>query len=137
MEPVAAQERQFPEVHDPVSSPPGHEVQVGIISTTTLQVNIRMKSQCHNQVFSIASALPDGNGGFVPCPDVLTEDEVIRFLRLDLETSSDPRQTLKYYRDRGELVAIRLGRKNRYRRQGIDGFLAQKSACHRSRRNNR
>ena len=26
--------------------------------------------------------LPDGNGGFTPCPELLTEDEVIRLLRI-------------------------------------------------------
>ncbi len=26
--------------------------------------------------------LPDGNGGFTPCPELLTEEEVIRFLRI-------------------------------------------------------
>jgi hypothetical protein len=30
--------------------------------------------------------LPDGNGGFEPCPTLLTEDELIRFLRIP-ETS--------------------------------------------------
>jgi hypothetical protein len=30
----------------------------------------------------ISTVLPDGNGGFVPCPELMTEDEVIRFLRI-------------------------------------------------------
>ncbi|MBA7650239.1 hypothetical protein ES703_58042 [subsurface metagenome] len=80
-----------------------------------------------NYAFVIPFVLPDGNGGFTPCPEVLTEDEVVRYLRLDLEGSSDPRQTLKYYRDKGELVAIRIGRKNRYRRRDLDDFLSKKS----------
>lgn len=28
------------------------------------------------------SVLPDGNGGFMPCPELLTEDELICFLRI-------------------------------------------------------
>lgn len=71
--------------------------------------------------------LPDGNGGFTPCPELLTEDEAVRYLRLDIDDSSNPEQTLKYYRDKGELVAIRVGRKNRYRRQDLVNFLAHKS----------
>ena len=78
-----------------------------------------MRARNNTDVFVIPSVLPDGNGGFTPCPEVLTEDEAIRYLRLDLEVSSDPRQTLKYYRDKGELVAIRIGRKNRYRRRDL------------------
>jgi len=29
------------------------------------------------------AVLPDGDGGFTPCPELLTEREAIRFLRLD------------------------------------------------------
>jgi hypothetical protein len=84
-------------------------------------------------VFVIPSVLPDGNGGFTPCPEVLTEDETVRYLRLDLEGSSYPKQTLKYYRDKGELVAIRIGRRNRYRRRDLDDFLSKKSKAKRAR----
>lgn len=70
--------------------------------------------------------LPDGKG-FKPCPDLLTEDEAIRYLRLDVDCSSEPERTLKYYRDKGELIAIKVGKKNRYRRQDLVDFLARKS----------
>jgi len=30
----------------------------------------------------VPAVLPDGNGGFVPCPELLTEEELIRFLRV-------------------------------------------------------
>lgn len=33
-----------------------------------------------------SGVLPDGNGGFTPCPCLMTEEEVIRFLRIP-ETS--------------------------------------------------
>lgn len=77
--------------------------------------------------FAILAVLPDGNGGFTPCPELLTEDEAIRYLRLDADGSSDPERTMKYYRDRGQLVAIKVGKWNRYRRQDLDNFLALKS----------
>lgn len=77
--------------------------------------------------FISPTVLPDGNGGFTPCPELMTEDEAIRFLRLDMDDSVDPKQTLKYYRDRGQLIAIKVGRRNRYRRQDLENFLAQKS----------
>ena len=92
-----------------------------------------MVADSDNYVFVIPSVLPDGNGGFTPCPEVLTEEEAIRYLRLDLEVSSNSRQTLKYYRDKGELVAIRIGRKNRYRRRDLDDFLSRKSKAKRAR----
>jgi hypothetical protein len=31
-----------------------------------------------------AAVIPDGNGGFTPCPELLTEDELIKFLRIPL-----------------------------------------------------
>lgn len=44
-----------------------------------------------------------------------------------MDDSVDPKQTLKYYRDQGQLIAIKVGRRNRYRRQDLENFLAQKS----------
>lgn len=60
------------------------------------------------------SALPDGAGGFTPCPELLTEDEAIRFLRLDMSGSKNPANTLKYYRDKKVLQAVQVGRKLLY-----------------------
>ena len=77
--------------------------------------------------FITAAVLPDGNGGFTPCPELLTENETIRYLRLDVDGSPDPVRTLTYYRNNGQLIAIRVGRKNRYRRQDLEKFLAEKS----------
>ena len=73
------------------------------------------------------TVLPDGNGGFTPCPELLTEDETIRYLRLDGDGSPDPVRTLTYYRNNGQLRAIKVGRKNRYRRRDLENFLAEKS----------
>jgi hypothetical protein len=33
--------------------------------------------------------MPDGDGRFVPCPELLTEDELILFLRIPAITSAD------------------------------------------------
>ena len=78
-------------------------------------------------LFVTPTILPDGNGGFTPCPELLTEHETIRYLRLDAEGSPDPARTLTYYRNNGQLRAIKVGRKNRYRRQDLENFLAEKS----------
>jgi hypothetical protein len=46
---------------------------------------------------------------------VLTEAEAIRWLRLDgPDGPRDPAGTLKYYREKGLLRAIRIGRSNKY-----------------------
>ena len=75
----------------------------------------------------INPVLPDGNGGFTPCPELLTEEEAIRYLRLDAGGSPKPIKTMEYYRNKDQIVAVQVGKVNRYRRQDLDDFLAQKS----------
>jgi hypothetical protein len=33
--------------------------------------------------------LPDGHGGFMPCPELMTEEELIRFLRIPLISKAE------------------------------------------------
>jgi len=66
------------------------------------------------------AVLPDGNEGFTPCPELLTEDEAIRYLRLDIDGPQNPHGTLKYYRDRNVLRAVKIGRNLRYPRRELD-----------------
>ena len=77
------------------------------------------------QTFSSIPFLPDGR----PAPAVLTADETIELLRLDANTGA---RTLKYYRDEGLLVGIRIGRRVRYPLDEVMRFLAQKAAKGRS-----
>ena len=69
------------------------------------------------------AVLSDGNGGYTPCPELLTEDEAIRFLRLDVNGPRNPAGTLKYYRDQGVLRAVRIGRNLRYPRRELDSMV--------------
>lgn len=76
------------------------------------------------RIYNLAPAvLSDGNGGFTPCPELLTEDEAIRYLRLDVNGPQNPAGTLKYYRDRGVLRAVRIGRNLRYPRKELDAMV--------------
>ena len=72
---------------------------------------------------TFATVLPDGNGGFTPCPEILTEQEVIRYLRLDMNGPQNPSGTLKFYRHKGFLRGIRIGRNLRYPRQELDRMI--------------
>lgn len=58
-----------------------------------------------------------------PCPELLTEAEAIRYLRLDVDGPSNPADTLRYYRERGLLNGTQVGRRLRYRRVELDRFL--------------
>lgn len=63
-----------------------------------------------------------------PVPDLLTEEETIKFLRLDTSGSKNPKSTLKYYRDEGRLRATRVGRKYRYMRVELLDFLVNSTS---------
>jgi len=67
------------------------------------------------------SVLPGDQGQL--CPDLLTEQETIRFLRLDVDGPKDPQKTLRYYRERGLLRATRVGKRLRYQRKELLDFL--------------
>jgi hypothetical protein len=58
-----------------------------------------------------------------PCPELLTEQEAIRYLRLDLVDIEDPGQTLRYYRKQGLLRATQVGKCIRYRRIELERLL--------------
>lgn len=70
--------------------------------------------------FARIAFLPDGR----PCPMVLTGGELIALLCLD---GPNPERTLKYWRDEGQLRAVRLGKKVRYRLEDVERFLEQKA----------
>lgn len=36
-----------------------------------------------------------------PCPELLTAEEAIRYLRLDVDAPKDPKDMLRYYREKG------------------------------------
>ena len=74
-------------------------------------------------VFVVPAALPDGNGGFTPCPELLTEAEAIRYLRLDIDGPAKPENTLRYYREKKKLKGTRIGKKLFYTRKALDEFL--------------
>jgi len=67
--------------------------------------------------------LPDGNGGFTPCPELLIEEEAIRYLRLDGIDIEDLGNTLRYYRKKGLLQATQVGKCIRYRRIELERLL--------------
>jgi len=49
---------------------------------------------------------PDGR----PCPDILTEDEAVKYLRLDTIDIKNPGETLRRYRAGGSLRAVQISK---------------------------
>lgn len=75
-----------------------------------------------NQNIIFTAVLPDGNGSYTPCPEVLTEAEAVRYLRLDKQ-NADPAKTLQYYRDKKKLKATIIGKNLLYSRKELDRFV--------------
>ena len=58
-----------------------------------------------------------------PCQELLTEDEAIRYLRLDTINIADPLATLRRYRQRGLLRGTQISKRIFYRRTELDRFI--------------
>ena len=63
-----------------------------------------------------------------PVPLVITEEELISLLRLDVDGPKNPKSTLEYYRDKGLLKGIRVGKHMRYYLPDIIKFLEDQSS---------
>jgi hypothetical protein len=82
-----------------------------------------MESQQDTQIRSLTSVVSTGAGSFALAPDVMTEQEAIHFLRLDEDGTAHPEKTLRYYREKKLLTAIRIGKHLRYSRFDLLEFL--------------
>ncbi len=82
----------------------------------------------------LGAVLSDGHGGFTPCPELLTESEAIRYLRMDTLKVKNPHKTLQYYRQQGLIRATRIGNYNFYRRRALDAFCEAMENCTHERR---
>ena len=67
--------------------------------------------------------MPSPDGQIQPCPELLTADEAVRFLRLDVDGPSNPLKTLQYYREKGLLRGVRVGKRLRYTRVELLRFI--------------
>lgn len=60
----------------------------------------------------------------IPCPDLLTEEEAVRYLRLNtIAGLKNPTQTLARYRAAGLLRGTQVSKSVFYRRVELDRFL--------------
>jgi hypothetical protein len=76
-------------------------------------------NSANNTIYIGTCYMADGS----PMPELLTEEETIKFLRLDIDGPEKPELTLKYYRDQGLLKACRVGKHLRYQKKELLKFL--------------
>lgn len=68
----------------------------------------------------VPAVLPDGNGGCAPCPDLMTEDELIRFLRIpEISKAKDHRNVVANLKRFRNLPCVHVCRQPLYPREAI------------------
>ena len=75
-------------------------------------------------IIQMVRFFPSKNGEAAkPCPALLTESEAICYLRLDETGVEHPADTLRRYRQTGELKTVRVGRCLFYPIEALDEFI--------------
>ncbi|MHC4541980.1 MAG: hypothetical protein ACYTEK_17000 [Planctomycetota bacterium] len=74
------------------------------------------------------TVLPDGNGGFTPCPELLTEEELILFLRIPrISTAKDYRNVIENLKRMHGLPRIHICSKVLYPAEAIREWVKKKT----------
>ncbi len=82
-----------------------------------------------NFSFTISSALPDGNGGYIPCPELLTEAELIRLLRVpEVSKANDYSNVIANLKRMHDLPRLHLCGKTLYPTREIMVWITEKSS---------
>ena len=72
----------------------------------------------------LPAVLPESNGEFVPCPSVMTEDELIRFLRIpEISNARDHRNVIENLKRTRGLPRIHLCGKAVYLTDAVRAWL--------------
>ena len=100
-----------------------------------VNVNGNNKGQVHmeNQgpqkySFTIATVIPDGNGGFMPCPELLTEAELIRLLRVpEISKAADYHNVITHLKRFHDLPCIHMCRQPLYPLAAVTEWVRKKA----------
>ncbi len=78
--------------------------------------------------FVTLAVLSNGNGGFTVCPELLTEDELIVFLRIpEVSKSQDYHNVVENLKRMHDLPRIRICGKPLYPRKAINEWIEKKT----------
>ena len=77
---------------------------------------------------TLAAVLPDGNGGFMPCPELLTEDELVRYLRIpEVSSAKDYHNVIENLKRMHDLPRIHVCGKPLYPREALRQWIQEKT----------
>jgi hypothetical protein len=72
--------------------------------------------------------IPDGNGGFMPCPELLTEEELIRFLRIpEVSKSKDQHNVIENLKRMRDLPRVHICGKPLYPIQAVRDWIKEQT----------
>ena len=75
---------------------------------------------------AIPVTLPDGNDGFESCPDLLTEDELIRFLHIPkISKAKNYHNVIAHLKRYRNLPCVHICRQPLYPREAIRGWIEE------------
>ncbi len=78
--------------------------------------------------FASPAVLPDGKGGFTPCPELMTEDEIIVFLRIpEISNSKDYHNVIENLKRMHGLPRIHICGKPLYPVDAIRKWVEEKT----------
>jgi len=78
----------------------------------------------------LPATLPDVDGGFGPCPSVMTEEELIRFLRIpEISNARNHRHVVENLKRKHGLPRIHLCGKAVYLTESVKQWLQQRVTC--------
>jgi len=76
--------------------------------------------------FMMRAVLPDCNGGLMPCPELLTEHELVLFLRIpEISSSKDYHNVVEDMRRLRQLQRIHICNKTLYPKKAIEQWIGQ------------
>jgi hypothetical protein len=82
------------------------------------------------QYGELTAILPAPNGGFGPCPTVMTEEELVRFLRIpEISSAANYRHVIENLKRRHGLPRIHLCGKAVYLTDSVRQWLQQHVTC--------
>ncbi|MEE9370744.1 MAG: hypothetical protein V3W45_04650 [Sedimentisphaerales bacterium] len=82
----------------------------------------------NNLMFLAYAVLPDGNGGFTPCPELMTEQELVRFLRIpEISKADDYSNVIANLKRMHDLPRIHLCGKTLYPTREVMKWITEKS----------
>ena len=81
-----------------------------------------------NYTFTVPAVIPDGKNGFTPCPDLLTEDELIRLLRVpEVSKAKDYHNVISHLKRFHDLPCIHICRQPLYPAAAVSEWVKNRT----------